>query len=65
MEPKWNQTSIKMGKMQITPENFVSKPWYREVGTKTEVLEPIPWIQELTLQYQKISTVPTLVSCQF
>ena len=43
MVPKWNQTSIKVRKVQITPENLVRKPWYQEEGTRTEVLEPVLW----------------------
>ena len=43
MEPKWNQTSTKVKKMQIPPLNLVLKPKYRKVGTGTEVPEPIPW----------------------
>ena len=43
MVPKWNRTSIKVRKVQITPENLVRKPWYREEGTRTEIPEPVPW----------------------
>ena len=42
MAPKWNQTSTKIREMQIAPENLVPKPWYREVGTRTEVAELVP-----------------------
>ena len=43
MEPKWNRASTKTRKMHMTSENIVPKPWYQELGTRTAVLEPVPW----------------------
>ena len=42
MIPKWNWTSTNMRKMQIIPWKPCT-PWYRKVGTRTKVQEPVPW----------------------
>ena len=63
---QWDQNSIEMRKIQIIPENCSPKALYWEVGTRSEVPEPVHWNRGIEASVPKpglnckIGTVPTL-----